>query len=92
VAELNQIASNALDEAGPALSARVRPVYRQLALLNHEGHRRTGSFVHISAEVPQARFNLLPVQAAIEAPDLLQGVLVLWYRTIVPPSVRVKIR
>jgi hypothetical protein len=81
VAELNQIASDALDEAGAALSARVRPVYRQLALLNHEGHRGAGSFVHVSAEVPQTRFNLLPVQAAVEAPNLLQRVLVLPYGT-----------
>jgi hypothetical protein len=71
-----QETANPLDQTDPALSPRVRPIDGELPPLEDEGHGRSGAFVDFGAEVLQIRLDLLPVKSRIEAPYLVQGVVV----------------
>jgi hypothetical protein len=62
-----QEATNALHQADPALSARVRPIDSELSPLKNEGHGRSRALIDLGAEVLQVRLDLLPVKARIEA-------------------------
>jgi hypothetical protein len=77
-----QEAANAFYQADPAFSARVRPIDGELPPIEDESHGRPGAFVHFGVEVLQIRLDLLPVKSRIEAPYLVQGIVVLGHGTI----------
>lgn len=63
----------------------MRPIHSELAPLHDERRGRAAALVHVRTEVLEKGFDLLPVESAIEAPNLVERHIVaghgtmLWY-------------
>jgi len=68
-----QEAADSFHETEPALSSRVRAVHGELASTQDERHGGATAFVDLSTQLREELLHFLPVEARVQAPDLLDS-------------------
>jgi hypothetical protein len=76
VPEVIEVHPYPLDQATPTFLARVRPIHRELPAFENERDRGTGTFIDLRSEFLEESLDPLPVQAAVQPPNLVERVLV----------------